>query len=989
MSVIGSNILAGASGQGGDYTIARSLRFRSSASAYLSRTPASASNRKTFTISFWAKRGESWSDHYVFESYSSDTNRSFIRFGSDKFIFAYDGSTNNLVTTQVFRDPSSWYHFVLAVDTTQGTASNRLKLYVNGSQVTTFDTANYPSQNTDYFINSNLVHNIGRSSFSGGYGYYTGYFTEWNFIDGQALTPSSFGATNASTGVWQPKKYAGTYGTNGFYLPFTGAGTASYAGSFNGSNQWLNGSLTSAIGSGDFTVEAWVYQNTLTNYQGWLSIERGAGGFNIGTDAAGSLTFYSSSAPQISVSGVIKAGTWQHIAFVRSGSTLTAYHNGISKGTATVTTNFSATAFYIGALNNIPQELANASISNLRITGTAVYTSNFTPPTQALTAISGTRLLTLQSSTIVDNSGNSISITNNGSVSTVVSNPFLGTNIASDQSGQGNNWTTNNISITAGSTYDSMTDVPTLTSATAANFSTFNPLNNFAGAFSANPTISQANLLASGVADTKQYYADSTIQVSSGKWYAEFTPSGVTGDSSYVGIVTDSYLALYAPTGNYYNNSSFASYGATYTTNDVIGVAYDADAGTITFYKNGTSQGQKTGITGSNAKFRTSSYNTGASHSWTANFGQRPFAYTPPTGFVALNTFNLPTPTIGATASTQANKYFDASLYTGTGSALTVTNSGGMQPDLVWIKSRNNATNNNLTDAIRGVDKLLFSNSTASEATFSGGLSSFNSNGFSLASGGDVGFSANGYTYVGWQWNAGGSTVTNTSGSISSQVRANTSAGFSVVTYTGNGTGGATVGHGIGVSPRMLIIKARNGSGYSWKVYHGSLGSGSHLELESTAAAQGGIWNSTNPSSTVFTLGTNAGINENGKSYVCYAFSEVAGYSRFGSYTGNGSTDGPFIFTGFRPKFLLVKRTDGGTNNWAIFDSSRNPNNATGKELQANLSDAEYNGDTSNPNDFLSNGFKIRHTGTAMNLSGGTYIYAAFAEVPTKFALAK
>jgi hypothetical protein len=198
-----------------------SVRLRSSASAYLNRTPATASNRRTFTISFWAKRGESWSDNYVFEAYSDDTNRSFIRFGSDKFYFAYDGSTNNLITTQVFRDPSSWYHFVLAVDTTQATSSNRLKLYVNGTQVTAFDTASYPAQNTQYYINSTLPHYIARSGFSGGYGYYTGYFTEWNFIDGQALTPNYFGATNGATGAWQPATYRGTYGTNGFYLPMS------------------------------------------------------------------------------------------------------------------------------------------------------------------------------------------------------------------------------------------------------------------------------------------------------------------------------------------------------------------------------------------------------------------------------------------------------------------------------------------------------------------------------------------------------------------------------------------------------------------------------------------------------------------------------------------------------------------------------------------------------------------------------------------------
>jgi hypothetical protein len=238
-----------------------SVRLRSSASAYMNRTPASAGNQKTFTISFWAKRGESWSDNYVFEAYSTDTNRSFIRFGSDKFIFAFDGSTNNLVTTQVFRDPASWYHFVLAVDTTQATSSNRLKLYVNGTQVTAFDTASYPAQNTNYYINAVLPHNIGRSGFSGGYGYFTGYLTEFNFIDGQALTPNYFGAVDAATGVWEPATYRGTYGTNGFYLPMNqtqnlvsvdylivgGGGNAIFGG--GGAGGMLSGSSFLAVGT--------------------------------------------------------------------------------------------------------------------------------------------------------------------------------------------------------------------------------------------------------------------------------------------------------------------------------------------------------------------------------------------------------------------------------------------------------------------------------------------------------------------------------------------------------------------------------------------------------------------------------------------------------------------------------------------------------------------------------------------------------------------
>jgi hypothetical protein len=567
-------------------------------------------------------------------------------------------------------------------------------------------------------------------------------------------------------------------------------------------------------------------------------------------------------------------------------------------------------------------------------------------------------------------------------------------NPALDASGNGNNWTPININyFTSGVTYDTMTDVPTLTNATTANYAVFNPLLNSTGAFSATPTYSQANLLATGVADTKQYYSESTIYFGSGKFYAEFTPSNVTGDSSYVGCVSEGFsnFALYAPTGNYFNGSSWAAYGATYTTNDVIGVAIDVTTGTIEFYKNGTAQGQKTIATGVNWVYRTSSYNTGSSHSWSANFGQRGFAYTPPSGFVALNTFNLPTPTIGATASTQANKYMDVSLWTGDGtSSRAITNSGGFQPDFVWTKARDGSTNmsNVLYDAVRGATKYLSSNDSGDEGTLLTGVTAFNSNGFQIGTWSNQSSQAQ----VGWQWNAGGSTVTNTSGSISAQVRANTTSGFSVITYTGNGSAGATVGHGLGVAPRMLIIKARNGSGYSWKVYVGALGSGSHLELESTAAAQGGIWNGTNPSSTVFTLGTNAGVNENGKNYVCYAFAAVANYSAFGSYTGNGSADGTFVYTGFRPKYVMVKSSS-NVENWFVWDAVRNTFNVTNLKLYPNLANAENgaSGDTSTTNmvDFLSNGFKLRTTNSGTNASGYTYIYMAFAETPFKYSLAE
>jgi len=329
-----------------------------------------------------------------------------------------------------------------------------------------------------------------------------------------------------------------------------------------------------------------------------------------------------------------------------------------------------------------------------------------------------------------------------------------------------------------------------------------------------------------------------------------------------------------------------------------------------------------------------------------------------------------------------------ATLYNGNSGTQSITNTVNgvsFQPDFVWGKSRNITENHGLFDAVRGVNKILYSNLTNAEAT-DPGVSAFNSNGFTLNG---VTINATGYTYVAWQWNAGGSTVTNTSGSISAQVRANTTAGFSVVTYTGNGSTG-TVGHGLGVAPKMLIVKKRNSATSSnWMVWHISIGTGFVLNLNGTGASGSTYWNNTAPTSTVFSLDSNANYNSNTDTFVAYCFAAVAGYSAFGSYTGNGSTDGPFVYLNFYPRFVMLKRTD-VANAWMMYDTARNTANVVNRYLFANAADAEGTGSGSTDQiDFLSNGFKVRCSNNANNASGGTYIYACFAENPFKYANAR
>jgi hypothetical protein len=332
----------------------------------------------------------------------------------------------------------------------------------------------------------------------------------------------------------------------------------------------------------------------------------------------------------------------------------------------------------------------------------------------------------------------------------------------------------------------------------------------------------------------------------------------------------------------------------------------------------------------------------------------------------------------------------DATLYTGQGVVQTVVNAGQFKPDFVWQKPRNEVASHRLVDSVRGVNKVIYSNQTAAEATETTTLTAFNSNGFT---GGGSNAVTSGNTAVAWQWQAGqGSTSSNTQGSITSTVSVNTTAGFSIVTYTGVGSSPKTVGHGLGVAPKMILLKSR-GAAVNWYVWHTSLGATQVIEgLNTTGAASSQItFNNTLPTSSVISLGNNDS-NNNGSTYVLYVWAEIAGFSKFGSYTGNGSTDGPFIFTGFRPAFIMFKRTN-DVSDWNILDTTRSPYNTSITRLFANVSNAENSSAGNYDIDILSNGFKQRNTNASTasnsNLNGSTYIYMAFAESPFKNSLAR
>ena len=640
------------------YFLNKSLRFRESASAYLNRTVSTTGNRQTFTFSFWCKLGALDTTRFLYGASIDPNNEFSIRFFTDNTLGVYNyASAYNLqiVTTQVFRDPSAWYHIVVAIDTTQATSTDRVKVYVNGSQITAFSLNTYPAQNYNTIVNySSTPDNRIASLATNTPNYYDGELAEFNFVDGYptGVTSGTWAATNVSTifgasstyNQWLPKAYAGTYGTNGFYLPFSGGTTTSYAGSFNGSSQYISVTPNTSLqfGSGDFTIECWVYKSANgSTYDGICQLGTNSSGndgfYLIASNTATGYEFGSQGVAICSYNGSIRDSQWHHIAVSRTGTTTRMFIDGVQRSSygSTYTIPSTATVFTSGVFSSSYYYLGY--ISNLRlIKGTGLYTANFIPPTAPLTAVSGTSLLTLQNATIVDNSTNAFTITNTGTVVTSVQSPFLNTTVlTTDSSGNANNWTPNNISLTAGSTYDSLTDVPTLTSETVANYAVLNPLflSTFGGSNPATP--SNANLT---IQDTTIAGKSSvgTISVNSGKWYFEVQsyPGGTANNNVGIGVtnIPDPY-----PSNVYY----FAHYSASYASGSIIGVVLDFTALTIKFYVANVLV-QTTSIAANSyvPLFNVSS-NNGSTATMHANFGQQPFTYTAPSGFLPLNTFNI------------------------------------------------------------------------------------------------------------------------------------------------------------------------------------------------------------------------------------------------------------------------------------------------------------------------------------------------------------
>ena len=566
-----------------------------------------------------------------------------------------------------------------------------------------------------------------------------------------------------------------------------------------------------------------------------------------------------------------------------------------------------------------------------------------------------------------------------------MSNDFLGL----DRSGNDNNWTVNNMTLAADQVVDSPTN----------NFATLNPLNEDTEA------LAEGSLqIKSRVGGSGNGFAKSTMAFSSGKWYAEYL--WVSGGNGGMPGISPTTASMSDGTGKYYAGASGkkysisgtsytddGSYGSGWSVGDIIGVAMDADANTLTFYKNNSSMG--TAYSSLTDEYYFSNATLGGPENigvW--NFGQDSsfagnktaqgnqdgnsigdFYYTPPTGYLALCTSNLPD--VAVTPS----EHFNTVLYTGNGSTQSITGFG-FQPDWIWDKSRNQVNSHMLVDAVRGVGKYLRTNLANAEVDDASVLTSFDSDGVTV---GDINGNATSSSSVMWGWKANGSGSSNTDGSSNSTVSANTDAGFSIVSYTGQ-SGAQTIGHGLSKTPEMIILKNRSDAD-EWLVYYGY--KDNYLRLDTNAAeGDNTFWNDTAPTPSVFSVGDSRPSNSgHGSNYIAYCFHSVDGYSKAdGFYIGNASTDGVFNYCGFSPKWIMIKRKN-AVNNWYIYDTARTANNPNGTVLLADSSNAEAT-QTYFQIDILSNGWKARASDGAINTSG-EYIYLAFAETPFKYSNAR
>ena len=930
--------------------IQRSLRFyepnpsnqNSTAATNLTRTPSSTGNRKIWTFSSWIKKFNGIgtgndSAAYIYGAYSGSDYFS-LYFQEDQ-LYSYYSPGNNYgsISDRKFRDTSSWFHLVHQVDATNTVQ----KIWINGEELS-LNSGRNPG-NSDYPMNQSGVQLvIGKASWKGQG--FNGYLAETHLIDGSLIAPTEFGFTDPVTNIWMPKRFDKSNIPNKKGTTFSGSGwTVSGGGGFSGSKPITN-AYNGSIGTSNSDVA-----------------NNSAGGAYLTWDTSA-----------YNLTGNLKIFCWS------DGGEYDIYVNGNSGSTTKVgdTPSGSGNAAWIdcGTFSHIKEIQFSGTTYNTDtgLGSSGVYIAGF--------LVNGTLLR--DDMPEYGTNGFYLDFSDNTNTTT----------LGIDKSPNGNDFTLNNFSVAAWPDNDSVIDTPT------NNFNTFNDNDR-----NSNVPLANGGLETAATATGGHYPAFTTIPMKSGKWYLEW--KFLTNDSGLPSIMeavhdgnsynTDSTVGNNTSTvnkrgygfqtgnGNKKSASGNESYGSALTSSDTGQCAFDADTGKIYWGKNNTWFASGNPETGANPAFSgidmTKEYLFtwhvyGNNNNVSVNFGSQGFTYTPPSGFKALCTENL---SLKQTPSAiKPQKHFETLLYTGTGSSNSIT---GLEfsPDLIWAKRRDTSGHHNLLiDTIRGGSKSLQANTADPENSNANRDMTFLSNGIRWNS--DTGnANANGGTYAVWCWKGGGAAVSNTDGSVTSTVSANQEAGFSIVQFEAQTTStNITVGHGLGKKPEFWMWKSIDNT-IDWYNYHKDIGYNGWLNNSTTAAATTGndaAWKA-EPTSTVFTHGSGL-MNQN--TILMYLWTSIPGYSKIGSYTGNGSTTGNYVHCGFRPRWIMTKRVSGGTGNWYIWDTARefNVNNSP---LQANASDSEP-ANYDNSIDILSDGFKLRASNAGTNSSGDTYMFMAFAE---------
>ena len=972
MALFGSQWMANAGADA--YSVGNSVLLNDDDSEFLGRTPSSDSNRKKGIISCWVKRAN-LSDGQVWGAFRSSGGNNFLGLGfsSDAIAVQAQNASSTvlaLTTSAVFRDPHAWYHIVFVYDTTPSTpGSSDIKIFVNGEVAALSGSPTYPSQNVEFEWGNNAN---GDNNFNftigdrGDDNFFDGYIAEFAYQDGQSFSAiTDYGETD-SNGVWRPKDVSGlTFGTNGYYLPFSSSTNSDYGWGVGldlkgGGSAPSPNYATSGTWSGGTSSFTW----------------SGSNGNNIESDASNvaiksNFTFtgdfdlfwnsaYTTGEQVIGVYEISEDGTF-------------------SASDAEAGMDSMTNSWYWHAANTNQLQYGGSNVQ-------AVSNGNiYWRMSRRSGVISVLRDKVLQH-TYSQTSTNEVRVAMGAASST--SNC---SNVTYYTGHSGNDFVSVNSPTQSG-------DSPT------KNFCVLTPLEVGNGT----ATFSEGNLkvVQSGGGNLNTF---GSIGLSSGKWHFEVTLTN-TVDQFGLGIIpvgnirdgnTNQFfnngigaMVSGSSDGNVYNNGSHVATitGGSGTDGQTLSCEIDLDNDQLEWFNNaGSSLGTYsfTQATANSGRYLPCVHcNDDATY--VANFGASTFSKTPSTNFTGISAALLKEQVTPAIEDGTAHQ--QTVTYSGDNGTRTVAQSGNstFTADWVWIKDRDFGNSHALWDRVRGSNNFLKSDSNAAQATEANVKTS--GDGFSDSSGlnftgagASFDINASGRTYVAWQWKGDGTSgETNDDGSIDSTVNVHDTAGFVIGKYTTPAATAAvrTVGHGLGGALDMLFIK-NQASGH-WVVWHNGIGD-KYLRLNSPDKAEAGgtMWNSVLPSAnaTTFTIGTNSDVNGNDVTFTFYGFRAIAGYSAFGSYEGNGNSDGPVISLGFKPAFTLIKNMDVSADSWIIQDNAREPNNAVGKYLQPNLTATE--GDSAAMSlDYLSNGFKVRGTEHNINESGQTHVYMAFAEYP-------